>query len=67
MATLPSDLVNIPGFQPLQPSDATLTNDDTDWEIDQLLFQMPNPNNVCSQIPHIPGLPEAPPCTTHRR
>ena len=42
MATLPSDLVNIPSFEPLQPSDATMTIDTTDWEIDQLLSQIPD-------------------------
>ena len=33
MERLPSDLINIPGFEPMQPSDAA--SDDTDWEIDE--------------------------------
>ena len=61
MATLPSDLVDIPGFMPLQPSDATMTDDDADWEIDELLSQTPDPANHCPQIPYIPEPPEAPP------
>ena len=47
MEKLPSDLVSIPGFEPL-------TSDDTnDWEIDQLLSQIPDPVSVCPQIPYL--------------
>ena len=53
MAMLSSDLDNIPGFEPLQATD------DADWDIDQLLSQVPDPTYVCLQIPCIPG-PEAP-------
>ena len=39
MKKLTSDLINIHGFEKLQPSNAT--SDDTDWEmIDQLLSQV---------------------------
>ena len=49
MKKLTSDLINIPGFEKLQPSDAT--SDDTDWEmIDQLLSQVSGSAIVC---PHI--------------
>ena len=51
MEKLPSDLISIPGFEPL-------TSDDTnDWKIDQLLSQIPDPVSVCPQIPYIPGSP----------
>ena len=43
MKKLTSDLINIPGFEKLQPSDATsdATSDVTDWEmIDQLLSEV---------------------------
>ena len=53
MEKLPCDLVNIPGFKALQPSD------DTDGEIDQLLSQVPDPAIVCPQIPYIPEPPES--------
>ena len=53
MEKLPCDLINIPGFEVLQPSD------DTDWEIDQLLSQVPDPAIVCPQIPYIPEPPES--------
>ena len=49
---LPSNLINIPGFESLEPSDAT--SDGTDCEIDQLLSQVPDPANICPQIPYIP-------------
>ena len=42
----------------MQPSDAT--GDDTDWEIDQLLSQVPDPANICQQISYISGSPEPP-------
>ena len=53
MEKLPCDLINIPGFEALQPSD------DTDWEIDQLLSQVPDPAIVCLQIPYISEPPES--------
>ena len=46
-----SDLINIPGFEPLEPSNAT--SDDTDWEIDQLLSQVSGSAIVCLQIAYI--------------
>ena len=52
MEKLPCNLINIPGFEALQPSD------DTDWEIDQLLSQVPDPAIICPQIPYIPEPPE---------
>ena len=53
MEKLPCYLINILGFEALQPSD------DTDWEIDQLLSQEPDPAIVCPQILYIPELPES--------
>ena len=53
MEKLPCNLINIPGFEALQPSD------DTDWEIDQLLSQVPDPAIVCLQIPYTPEPPES--------
>ena len=52
MKKLSCDLMNILGFETLQPSD------DTDWEIDQLLSQVPDPAIVCPQIPYISEPPE---------
>ena len=52
MEKLPCDLINIPRFEALQPSD------DTNWEIDQLLSQVPDPAIVCPQIPYILEPPE---------
>ena len=52
MKKLSCDLINILGFEALQPSD------DTDWEIDQLLSQVPDPAIICLQIPYIPEPPE---------
>ena len=51
-----SDLINIPGFEPLQPSNAT--SDDTDWEIDQLLSQVSGSVIVYLQIAYILEPPE---------
>ena len=45
--SLPSDLTNISGLLPSESND--------DWEIDQLLSQVPDPAAVCPQIPYIPG------------
>ena len=53
MEKLPCDQINIPGFEALQASD------DTDWKIDQLLSQVPDPTIVCPQIPYIPEPPES--------
>ena len=53
MEKLPSDLINIPRFELLQPSDASYH-----WEIEQLVSQVLNPTNVCPQIPYIPEPPE---------
>ena len=46
MKKLTSDLINIPGFEKLQPSDAT--SDVTDWEmIDQLLSEVATYTMTC--------------------
>ena len=59
MKKLTSDLINIPGFEKLQPSNAT--SDDTDWEmIDQLLSQVSGSAIVCPQIAYILEPPEPP-------
>ena len=55
MEGLPNDLENIPQFVPLVSSESS----DDDWEIDQILSQIPDPANVCPNIPYIPGPQQA--------
>ena len=60
MEELPADLSSVPNFVPLSLVGST----EDDWEIDQIPSQIPDPANVCPQIPYIPGPQLTPPAPT---